>query len=122
MTITGLNHVMITIPPNSETNARHFYATILGLTEIPKPNSLSDRGGLWFQLGPQQLHLGLQDDPHRATNRAHLAYQVTDLNHWRQIFAQANIPIKESIPIPGYHRFELRDPFGNRLEFIQPTP
>jgi hypothetical protein len=23
------------------------------------------------------------------------------------------------VPIPGYERFEFRDPFGNRVEFIQ---
>jgi hypothetical protein len=24
------------------------------------------------------------------------------------------------VPIPGYDRFEFRDPFGNRVEFIRP--
>ena len=28
-------------------------------------------------------------------------------------------PVEEQIPIPGYHRFEFRDPFGNRVEMIQ---
>jgi hypothetical protein len=29
------------------------------------------------------------------------------------------IEIGDSVPIPGYARFEIRDPFGNRVEFIQ---
>jgi hypothetical protein len=30
------------------------------------------------------------------------------------------IEILESVAIPGYARFEFRDPFGNRVEFIAP--
>jgi hypothetical protein len=33
----------------------------------------------------------------------------------------AGAQILESVPIPGYRRFEFRDPFGNRVEFIQPV-
>jgi hypothetical protein len=29
------------------------------------------------------------------------------------------IAILDGIPIRGYDRFEIRDPFGNRVEFIQ---
>jgi hypothetical protein len=29
--------------------------------------------------------------------------------------------IADSIPIEGYDRFEFRDPFGNRVEFIAPV-
>jgi hypothetical protein len=25
----------------------------------------------------------------------------------------------DSVPLPGHDRFEFRDPFGNRVEFIQ---
>jgi SAM-dependent methyltransferase len=39
---------------------------------------------------------------------------------WRQRLSEAGLEILESIPIPGFDRFETRDPFGNRLEFIQP--
>ena len=31
----------------------------------------------------------------------------------------AGVDLIEGIPIPGYDRFEFRDPFGNRVEFIQ---
>ena len=32
---------------------------------------------------------------------------------------QAGVKIKEAIPIPGVERFDIHDPFGNRLEFMQ---
>ena len=50
--------------------------------------------------------------------KAHLAYEVSDLEFWKKKLSEEKIVIKESIPIPGYTRFEFRDPFGNRVEFL----
>jgi SAM-dependent methyltransferase len=58
----------------------------------------------------------------RRKTKAHLAYEVPDLSLWRIKFNEAGVKIEESIIIPGYDRFEIRDPFGNRMEFIQPLP
>jgi hypothetical protein len=33
--------------------------------------------------------------------------------------AALGIEATEGVPIPGYDRFEFRDPFGNRVEFPQ---
>ena len=43
--ITKVHHAQITIPKNTEKQAREFYCDFLGLTEIPKPESLLNRGG-----------------------------------------------------------------------------
>jgi catechol 2,3-dioxygenase-like lactoylglutathione lyase family enzyme len=105
MPITRLNHVMITIPRGAEAQARAFYCDLLGLPEIAKPDALAGRGGLW---------------DHRRATKAHLAYEVTDLDVWRKKLQE--YAIVESIPLPNYERFEARDPFGNRIELIQPIP
>lgn len=122
--ITRLNHAQVTIPKGetAEQEARRFYLDLLGLEEMEKPDSLKGRGGFWAHLGDQQLHLGTEDGVERSKTKAHLAYEVPDLSLWRIKFKAAGITLKESIPIPGYDRFEIRDPFGNRLEFIQPLP
>jgi len=120
MTIIGLHHAQITIPADAEDAARAFYCDVLGLAEISKPESLRERGGFWLELGAQQVHIGVEDSVDRHATKAHLAYQVNDLSVWRERLTSAGIIIKESIPIPGYDRFECRDPFGNRLEFIHP--
>jgi catechol 2,3-dioxygenase-like lactoylglutathione lyase family enzyme len=91
----------------------------MGFTEIPKPESLRGRGGLWLRVGNQELHIGTEDNPPNAATKAHLAYEVDNLAEWRQRLAEAGITPKESIAIPGYDRFEFRDPFGNRVELIQ---
>jgi len=120
MTIIGLHHVQISIPRAAEAQARQFYCQVLGLPEIAKPVSLQDRGGFWLQVGDRQVHVGVEDGVDRQATRAHLAYQVTNITEWRERLQAHNLKILDSIPIPGYHRFETRDPFGNRIEFIQP--
>ena len=116
------HHATLTIPPGSEGAARAFYCDILGLREIAKPPGLRP-GGLWLagaDATALQLHLTIQDDIDRPANRAHLAFLVDDLSALRARLAAAGITIAESIaPIPGHTRFECRDPFGNRLEFLQ---
>lgn len=119
MKIQRLHHAMITIPKGEEAQARAFYCELLGLPEIPKPPSLQGRGGFWLQLGDQQLHVGTEDGVDRTLTKAHFAYQVDDLSAWQFAFESRGITIGDSIPIEGYIRFEIRDPFGNRVEFIQ---
>lgn len=117
--IVRLHHAQITIPRGEETAARRFYCQVLGLPEIEKPDSLKGRGGFWLQVGEQQLHVGAEDGVDRRATKAHLAYEVSDLAFWRGRLQAEGIAIGDAIPIPGYGRFECRDPFGNRIEFIQ---
>lgn len=116
--ILGIDHVQITIPVGSERIAHAFYCGVLGLAEVAKPASLAGRGGLWLVVGDQNLHIGVEDGVERALTRAHIAYRVSDLAAWRARLEQAGCLILESVPIPGFERFETRDPFGNRIEII----
>jgi catechol 2,3-dioxygenase-like lactoylglutathione lyase family enzyme len=118
--IERLHHVQITVPSHLETEARAFYCGVLGLPEIPKPDALKSRGGFWLELAGQEIHVSLEDDVQRSNTKAHLAYQVADLEAWRTKLEAAGCVVLESVPIPGFERFETRDPFGNRLEMICP--
>jgi catechol 2,3-dioxygenase-like lactoylglutathione lyase family enzyme len=115
-----IHHAQITIPEGAEESAREFYCGLLGLTEVEKPESLAGRGGFWVQVGGQQVHLGTEMGVERTATKAHLAYEVSDLTYWQVRLSERGIEVLEGIPIPGYCRFEFRDPFGNRVEFIQP--
>ncbi len=119
MTILGLHHAQITIPRKAEAQARQFYCELLGLPEIEKPASLQGRGGFWLQVGTQQVHVGVEDGVERSATKAHLAYQVDDIEAWQKKLQENGIEIGDSIPFAGFKRFEIRDPFGNRVEFIQ---
>ncbi|MEI2664099.1 VOC family protein [Rossellomorea sp. LJF3] len=117
--ILGLHHVQITIPKGSEKEGKDFYCGLLGLPEIEKPDSLKGRGGFWLKVGDRDVHVGTEDGVDRSKTKAHLAYQVDDISTWRNALEKNNIQILEGIPIPGFDRFEFRDPFGNRVEMIQ---
>lgn len=114
-----IHHAQITIPKNEENKAREFYCAFLGLKEIPKPESLHGRGGFWLELGDLQIHIGTEADFDRTKTKAHLAYLVNDLESWRVKLESNSVKILEGILIPGCARFEFRDPFGNRVEFLQ---
>lgn len=117
--IIGLHHAQITIPQGAEAEGKHFYCDILGLPEKAKPDSLKGRGGFWLEVGDSEVHVGTEAGFDRLTTKAHLAYQVNDIGYWINVLQQQDIQIVEGIPIPGFERFEFRDPFGNRMEMIQ---
>ncbi|GAC1401275.1 MAG: VOC family protein [Ktedonobacteraceae bacterium] len=119
MTILGLHHAQITIPRGAEAQGRQFYCDLLGLPEVEKPEALQGHGGFWLQVGQHQVHVGVEDDVERSATKAHLAYQVNDIGVWRKRLQEEGIEIGTSIPFAGFQRFEIRDPFGNRIEFIQ---
>jgi catechol 2,3-dioxygenase-like lactoylglutathione lyase family enzyme len=118
--ITRVNHAQITIPrgAEAEAKARAFYCELLGLREIEKPESLRRHGGFWLQVGELQVHVGIEDGFDRSLTKAHLAYEVDDLDKLRSTLEQHGFASLDSVPIPGYERFEIRDPFANRVEFI----
>ena len=57
----ALQHVNVTVPRSLEAAAKHFYGVVMGLQEVPKPEASRGRGGAWYQLGPMQLHLSVED-------------------------------------------------------------
>lgn len=118
--IKGIHHVQITIPKGAEEKAKYFYCEVLGFEEIEKPDALKGRGGFWVKVGDRDVHLGTEDGFDRLTTKAHIAYEVEELSYWRTKLQAEKIDILDSVPIPGFDRFEFRDPFGNRVEMIQP--
>ena len=119
--ILKVQHAQITIPKNAENEAREFYCELLGLKEIPKPEALEGHGGFWMELGDFQIHIGTENDFDRSKTKAHLAYEVENLDGWREKLENHEIKITEGVEIPRFRRFEFRDPFGNRVEFLEKT-
>lgn len=122
MKIKRLHHGQISIPKGAENEARKFYCDLLGLKEIEKPDPLKGRGGFWVELGEIQIHFGTEDGVDRLATKSHLAYLVDNLSHWRKRLNEKGVETIDGIPIPGYYRFDFRDPFGNRIEFLEQIP
>jgi catechol 2,3-dioxygenase-like lactoylglutathione lyase family enzyme len=117
--ILALNHVQISIPKGAEDQARRFYCGVLQLKEIEKPGELKGRGGFWLSCGEIQVHVGTEDGVNRLATKAHIAFEVSDLGLWEQKLQDNGIDVIDGIPLPGYDRFEFRDPFGNRMEMLK---
>jgi hypothetical protein len=118
--IVGIDHVLVAVPPGCEAQARSFYGQLLELSELPKPPVLAARGGLWFALGAQQLHLGI-DGEFAAARTAHPAptlHSTAALDALAGRLAQHGHEPRWDAELPAARRFYVDDPFGNRLELL----
>jgi catechol 2,3-dioxygenase-like lactoylglutathione lyase family enzyme len=117
MTVVRLDHVQLAYPPDHDDIARRFYGDVMGFVEIPKPEPMRARGGMWFQAGPLQLHLGVEPAM-RPSAKMHPAFVVDDLDPLVARLVAAGAEWKPSDEIAGTRRGHTRDPFGNRIELI----
>jgi catechol 2,3-dioxygenase-like lactoylglutathione lyase family enzyme len=117
--IEALDHVQLAMPAGEEEQARAFYSGLLGLREVPKPPNLAQRGGAWFEGGSLRLHLGVEAD-FRPARKAHPALRVRHLGALEAHLRSAGIEVVSDEPLPGYERFYVADPFGNRIELLEP--
>lgn len=113
----GLHHVQLTLPPGGEQQCRDFYVGVLGMTEVTKPPELAARGGLWVRADRLELHLGVEQD-FRPAGKAHPGILVDDLDGLAARVEAAGLTPEWDGLFVGMRRFYLRDPHGNRLEFI----
>ena len=105
------------MPPGCEGAVRAFYGVALGLREIPKPAPLAARGGVWYAVGDQELHLGVAED-FLPAKTAHPAFRVPDAAAVAERLREAGFAARWDTSLPGRTRFFTDDPFGNRIEII----
>lgn len=110
-----LSHVNITMPKGTEDTARSFYGGLLGLPEIPKPEPLRARGGVWFDAGGLDLHLSVEETRGGADQQRHFGLECADVDGLRTKLEAAGVALDEGRPAP-WKRFFVHDPFGNRIE------
>ena len=107
--LLGLHHVQLAMPPDEEQAAIDFYEGVLGLDQVPKPQELADRGGVWFRSGDLQVHLGVEEGFQPAM-KAHPAFLVEDLERMRARVEMSGYKVIESEQFSGYRRVHVRDP------------
>jgi catechol 2,3-dioxygenase-like lactoylglutathione lyase family enzyme len=88
------------MPAGGEDRAREFYEGVLGISEIPKPLHLAKRGGCWFERGDLKIHLGVRALAEKLRSQGYV--------------------LDEGEPLEGYQRIYVDDPFGNRIELMEP--
>ena len=120
--IVGIDHVQVAAPAGCEAEARRFYGVLLGLQELTKPPLLAARGGCWFRVGGQELHVGVAA-PFAPAAKAHPGLSVASVEALRGIahgLVEAGSPVDwaDEAEIPELLRFHTVDPWGNRLELL----
>lgn len=120
MRVTRIDHVQLAMPAGREDEARAFYEGLLGIPESPKPPHLAVRGGCWFESGGLKLHLGVEQD-FRPAKKAHPAFIVQDLDSLVEVLRSAGVEVVSDEPLDGYERVYASDPFGNRIELMEPV-
>ena len=119
MEILKIDHVQIAMPAGREEDARAFYGRALGIPEVQKPANLAVRGGVWFVRDALKVHIGV-DPNFKPATKARIAFEVSDLAGLITQCQSLGYRVTEDGPLENYSRVYIYDPFGNRLEFMDP--
>ncbi len=119
MTIVTLHHVQLAMPVGQEAAAIAFYQGLLGFTLVSKPTILAARGGVWFECGSVRLHLGVEAE-FQPAKKAHPAFEVRGVTAMLRHLEAAGVPVRRDQDLPGFERGYIEDPFGNRIELLEP--
>lgn len=108
----------VTIIVTDMNRARRFYGGLLGLVEVPRPESF-DFPGAWFQMGSTLLHI-LGKPQADTTSARHFAIWVADVHAAARHAEAGGVPVKWEAKhkIPRIDRFFIYDPDGNRIEVM----
>jgi diguanylate cyclase (GGDEF)-like protein/PAS domain S-box-containing protein len=113
----GIDHVQLGMPAGGESvrTAEEFYGGVLGLHAVPRPETMRDRGGCWFEGPCVKVHLGVEE-PFRPTRDAHPGLMVDDLVGLIQRIRTAG----SDLWLADDPRWVCtRDPFGNLIELTE---
>ncbi|MEH7305378.1 VOC family protein [Neobacillus drentensis] len=116
--IKKIDHIQLAAPMGCEEEAREFFCGILGLNEVEKPAELKKRGGVWFEFGTFQLHIGVEE-PFTPAKKAHPAFVVENIEELKGHLREKGVSFTEDDLLPGASRIHVHDPFGNRLELLE---
>ncbi len=111
------DHINICVPTERLEEALAFYAGIMRLKKIERPDHLFNTPGYWFDIGNIQLHVGVE--PVKPRSVRHIAFEVKDADAALKYLQVHHIEIADEPEIPGRKRFAFIDHFGNRMELLQ---
>ena len=112
-----LHHHAFTFPEGQEARVREFYSTVLGMTEVPKPETMRPVG-CWFRTGEVELHF-VPDSRFEPNRLGHPAIVVDDLEALAATLERHGAAVEHDARLPGHARFHTYDFFGNQIEFLQ---
>ncbi len=119
--IIGLQHLAINVRDLDA--AKVFYGELLGLPELPRPESVAAQfRSVWYLLGNAELHVVENPDfqPLKSPLGPHFAVACDDFATASKRFAEMGAPIMfgPGKGADGIERIVLKDPTGNVVEVI----
>lgn len=114
----SIDHIQLAAPKGSEETARKFFKNILGFDEVEKPEELKKHGGVWFEFGNYQIHIGIEE-PFYPAKKAHPAFEIENIEELKKHLVTNGVDVIEDDKLPGAKRFYISDPFGNRMELLE---
>ena len=118
--ITGISHLAVyTSDPAA---ADHYYREIIGASKMPDPENPK---GVRYAINATQFIEVLPLPPGQGINRLdHSAYNTDDAEGMRKYLAAKawKTPAEVEKGADGSRWFTVRDPEGNKVEFVQPPP
>lgn len=111
-----VHHLFLLAPGASPDDVRRFYQDALGLTEVPRPESLAHFPVLWFSAGVIMFHVG--HPPEGIVGDGHTALSVGDVDSARARFLNMGYAVDDNVIPMGYPRFYVRDPWDNQFEIL----
>jgi catechol 2,3-dioxygenase-like lactoylglutathione lyase family enzyme len=114
--LRGVHHVSLNV--NDAGASHRFYADVLGLETLPRP----DLGpGFWLGLPDGgQIHL-IETRGWTPPEGQHFAFRVEDVDAVRTTLVERGGDVGEPFEVPGGGRQAfLHDPDGNLIELNQP--
>ena len=103
------------MPKGAEDIARAFYGGLLSLREIPKPESIRNRGGVWFDAGGLDVHVSVEENRGGADSYRHFGLECSNIESLRKRLNRVGVVTEDGRPA-SWKRFFVHDPFGNRIE------
>ncbi len=121
--LEGMHHISIAVDDLEE--ARDFYAGLLELAEIDRPDLPNP--GYWFQAGACQLHLtgrppreGEERIPGTGAGETHFAFAASELEPVKRRLEVAGVEVKDGINARlGMRQLFFRDPSDNLVEVFR---
>jgi len=106
------------VPPGGVEEAVRFYAEVVGLERIERPESMGGVGA-WFRAGSQELHVSEYGEFVPAA-KALPGFELgaAELDALAGRLGAAGAEVRWDERLPGARRFYSFDPAGNRLEFL----
>ena len=97
--------------------SRQFYAGVLGLKEVPRPDWF-DFPGAWFCIGQQRLHLTWAS-PMPPRTQEHFCIQVMNLDAAQTTLESRGIACRPDRDYDRTRRVVIFDPDGNYIEISE---